>query len=81
MRLTKNKNGQKLTPKNNYLSNLDETQLFEFVIGDEIDKTQYKDITDEEAEIIKNKIAKINEKSDNLNDAPKTFGKKCIVVK
>lgn len=49
---------EELLPAENYLADIEETCVFEKLCAKHIDETQYKDITDEEAEIIKNKINK-----------------------
>lgn len=41
-----------LIPKNTYLTDLEETDVYKRICGKNINPDDYKDITDEEAEII-----------------------------
>lgn len=41
-----------LIPKNTYLTDLEETDVYKRICGKNINPDNYKDITDEEAEII-----------------------------
>lgn len=54
---------EELIPENHYITDLEESGIFERLCAKHIDESQYKDITDEEAEII---IEKLN-KEENEN--------------
>lgn len=53
---------EELIPKNHYITDLEESGVFERLCAKHIDETQYKDITDEEAEAI---IEKINKEAED----------------
>ena len=48
-------NHEELLPDNNYLTDLEESDAYTLICAKHIDETQYKDITDEEAERIINR--------------------------
>ncbi len=53
-----------LIPKNTYLTDLEETDVYKRICGKNINPDDYKDITDEEAEI----IIKRNEESVKIEE-------------
>lgn len=53
-----------LIPKNTYLTDLEETDVYKRICGKNINPDGYKDITDEEAEI----IIKRNEESTEIEE-------------
>ena len=56
---------KQLIPDNTYITDLEETFITEGIIANHIDESQYKDITDEEAEIILARIRGNEEDSEN----------------
>lgn len=57
----KHRNHEELIPADVYISDIEETFVCKGLSAKEIDETQYKDITEEEAQKILEKINKENE--------------------
>lgn len=49
---------EELIPENHYITDLEESGIFERLCAKHIDESQYKDITDEEAKAIIEKLNK-----------------------
>ena len=62
---------EQLIPDNTYITDLEETFITKGIIANHIDESQYKDITDEEAEIILARIRGNEEDNEEDNDNDK----------
>lgn len=58
MKITKNEHFTELIPENKYITNIEETEICEGICGKNLNPADYKDITDEQAQEILNRLSK-----------------------
>lgn len=56
---------EEILPKYTYITNLEETELYTGLCAKHLDETQFKDVTDEEAEEIRKRIEEVDENEEN----------------
>lgn len=57
MKITKNEHFTEILPENKYLTNKEETEVFVGICGKELNPENYKDISDEMAQEILNRLS------------------------
>jgi hypothetical protein len=58
MKILKNEHFTELIPENKYITNIEETEIMEGICGKDLNPADYKDITDEQAQEILNRLSK-----------------------
>lgn len=59
MKVITNEKFTELIPENKYITNIEETEICEGLCGKNINPADYKDISDEEAEKLLNRLSKM----------------------